>query len=234
MGELSILDIVKLVLRKIWFVVGVTVICALAALIISNMITPKYRATASMYVRNAVNVTENNATAADITAAEKLVESYIVVLQSDKVMNQILDATKLNYNISQLKSMIRMSSINGTQVLQVQVTSTSKQNAVTIANALVNAAPEILTQVAKVGSVEALDLGTIEQASKVSPNVTRNTVIGFLLGFVLAVLIVLMRAMLDRTIKGEEDVSEYYDVAVLGCVPDFNSMEKGGYVYYAK
>ena len=46
---------------------------------------------------------------------------------------------------------------------------------------------------------------------------------------ILSVIIILIQAMLDRTIKGEEDFKEHYDIAVLGSVPDFRENDKGGY-----
>ncbi len=228
-GEISIVDIVKILLKRLWLIIMITLLCALGAFVYTKtFISPQYMSTASLYVTNGTRVNAgNSANLSDINAAEKLVDSYIVVLQSDNVAQQISENTKLGLSKGAIKSMIKMASVNGTQVLEVRVTSTKREEAQTIANAMLEVAPGVLKQVAKVGEVETLD--TASEARKISPNVVTNTIVGFLLGLVISILIVLIQAMLDRTIKGEEDFNEHYTISILGSVPDFKETEKGGY-----
>ena len=56
-----------------------------------------------------------------------------------------------------------------------------------------------------------------------------NCVLGFLLGLVASVLFVVIQEMLDTRVKGEEDLKKYYNVPVLGEIPNFESQFKGGY-----
>ena len=228
-GEISIVDIFKVLLRKLWLIILITLVFALGSYFYTKtFISPKYMSTASLYVTNGVkSVSDDTANLDDLNASAKLVDSYIVVLQSDSVAQQISEKTQLGYSTGAIKSMIRLSSINETQVLRVQVTCKSRKDAQTIANAMLEVAPATLKEVAKVGEVETLD--TASEAGQVSPNIVTNTLVGFLLGLVVSVLIVLVQAMLDRTVKGEEDFKEHYDIAVLGSVPDFKENEKGGY-----
>lgn len=228
-GEISILDIVKILLKKLWLIIIITLLFALGAFVYTKtFISPQYMSTASLYVTNGSQVNaENSANLSDINAAVKLVDSYIVVLQSDNVAEQIGQKSKLGYSTSAIKSMIKMTSVNGTQVLQVSVTSKKREDAEKIADTMLEVAPSTLKQVAKVGEVEPLD--TASPAKQISPNIVTNTAMGFLLGLVLSVLIVLIQAMLDRTIKGEEDFNEHYDISILGSVPDFRESDKGGY-----
>ncbi|MEG0579278.1 MAG: capsular biosynthesis protein, partial [Niameybacter sp.] len=58
-----------------------------------------------------------------------------------------------------------------------------------------------------------------------SPNVLLNTLIGFMLGGVLSVLGVLVAAMLDNRVKDEEDLKKYYDMPILGAIPDLESAQ---------
>ena len=61
-----------------------------------------------------------------------------------------------------------------------------------------------------------------------SPSTSKNTVIGLLVGLVLAVIVNLLRELLDTRIKNEEDLSRRYDIPILGVIPDFsgNSRKK--------
>lgn len=228
MDEISILDIAKILLRRIWFLVVVTVLCAGVALVFTKtLVNEKFMATGSLYVTANPEATQANVN--DINAAEKLVNSYILVLQSDRVANEILDDTQLEYTKKQLQATLSMNAPNNGQVLKISATTENPEDSITIINSMLKAAPEALKNIAGVGEVAVIDQAV--EAPKVSPSVPKNTLLGALLGLVLSAAIVLIRAMLDRTIKGEKDIEETYKIAVLGCVPDFNDNEKGGYSY---
>lgn len=231
MNEISVIDIAKILLKRIWFIIIVAVVCAALAFGYTKfLVSPQYKATATMYV---VSRSTGNTDVGDISNAQKLISSYTTVLQtSDKVMERIIEDTQLNYSVGQLKSMIQVVSRNSTELLEVNVTAYDQEDAVIIANAMFDAAKDVLTDVVKVGSVEKLD--SAQYAVQVSPNIRNNTLLGLMIGLVLSCLIVLIMSLLDQTIKSEDDFSEEYDVPVLGSVPDFHETHKKGYYDYAK
>ena len=54
---------------------------------------------------------------------------------------------------------------------------------------------------------------------KVSPSVTKNGVIGGILGVIAAVAIVLIAYISNDTIKNQEDVERYLGLSTLGTIP---------------
>ena len=52
---------------------------------------------------------------------------------------------------------------------------------------------------------------------------TRNTAIGLLCGFMLAIIYAVLKAMLDTTIRSSEDLTERYELPVLGTIPMIQS-----------
>ncbi|NLV69310.1 MAG: polysaccharide export protein, partial [Clostridiales bacterium] len=58
-----------------------------------------------------------------------------------------------------------------------------------------------------------------------TPNVKLNTAIGFLLGLILSVLLVLLLDMLDVTIRSEEDLTKLVDIPVLGVIPTIDMLD---------
>ena len=73
-------------------------------------------------------------------------------------------------------------------------------------------------------------IGTAEPAgAQSSPNVIKNAVFGLLAGLALSVAFVLLRAMLDTTIKGEEDLKSRTGLTVLGEIPDVQYKSKDAY-----
>ena len=56
-----------------------------------------------------------------------------------------------------------------------------------------------------------------------SPNKTRNVIIGFLLGGLIAAAIVIIQFIIDDRIRNEEDITKYVDLPVLGVMPALDS-----------
>lgn len=52
-----------------------------------------------------------------------------------------------------------------------------------------------------------------------------NTLIGFMLGFVIAIAVIIIRFMLDDTIKAQEDVEKYLGLSVLGLIPELETTD---------
>ena len=56
-------------------------------------------------------------------------------------------------------------------------------------------------------------------SKKISPKLTQNVVIAFILGVILTLIIVISKELLDKRIKSEEDVENELGVPVLGSIP---------------
>ena len=54
---------------------------------------------------------------------------------------------------------------------------------------------------------------------KSSPHVLKNTIIGGILGLLLVCGIIVVRVILNDTVKSEEDVSKYLELPVLAVIP---------------
>ena len=52
-----------------------------------------------------------------------------------------------------------------------------------------------------------------------SPNKTRNIILGFLLGGLIAAAVVVIQYIIDDRIRNEEDITKYAGIAVLGVMP---------------
>ena len=228
MEELSLIEIGSILWRKKWTILVITLCFSAFTYMISTfVIVPKYEATVSLYVNNGVTTTAQTGTSLnDITASQELVETYIQILNSETACSDVIHTLALNYTVPELQNMVSMNAKNQTEVLEIHVTSPSPHEAVLIANTFLNSAPEILIRVVKAVSVETVDTAT--KATKVSPNVVRNTAIGFLVGFMASAGIVLLRFIIDKRIKNEEDLRQHYQLPILGAIPSLQIKQKKG------
>lgn len=219
-NEVSLQEIFMILWSKVLVIVLCTVIGAIVAFTVSKFVVePTYTSRISMYVNNNANAESTVANINDINASQKLVSTYIEILKSDNVLSKVCEATQVAYTPAEVRKMMSASSINGTEIFEVKVTTKDAGEAALLANTIAELAPEEIIRVVKAGSVELIDQA-IPATSPSSPNVILNTIIGLMLGGVLSVLGVLVTAMLDNRIKDEDDLKKHYDIPVLGAIPD--------------
>lgn len=58
------------------------------------------------------------------------------------------------------------------------------------------------------------------------PSIPKWTLIAAMLGVILSAGIIVMRYLLDDTIKSSEDVEKYLELSTLGLIPNFDTVEK--------
>lgn len=222
-NEISLQEIFMILWSKVLVIILCTIVGGVAAFGISAfVIDPTYTSRISMYVNNNANADSTVANINDINASQKLVSTYIEILKSDNVLQKVAEETELPYTPGEMRKMMSASSVNGTEIFEVKVTTKDPDEAALIANTIAELAPEEIIRVVKAGSVELIDQA-IPAKLPSSPNVILNTIIGLMLGGVLSVLGVLVAAMLDNRVKDEDDLKKHYDIPVLGAIPDLEA-----------
>lgn len=218
--EISLLEIVTILWNKAWIIVLCILLGATLGFGVSRyMIDPTYTSRVSMYVNNNTDRVESQLNINDINASQKLVATYIEILKSDVVLSKVISQMALPYTNEGLRNMIAANALNSTEILEVKVTSKNPQEAAAIANTLAELAPPEIIRVVQAGGVQLID-EAIPNTDPVAPNTGLNTVIGALLGAVIACLGVLITAMLNTRVKSDQDLKMRYELPVLGVMPD--------------
>ena len=82
-------------------------------------------------------------------------------------------------------------------------------------------------QIVSVMNIDAVN--TVEEASlplePSEPRVLRNTLIGLLAGLVLAAALIVIRSVMDDTVKTSEDVEKALGLPLLGSIPESKSQD---------
>ena len=238
---IDLLKLCKVLLEKIWLLIIVAVLFAAVAFVYTRtMIKPEYQATSKLYVFNKSDFGSSGAvSSSDISTSKVLVNTYIVVLQSDSVLGQVVDTISEYqgkegfeylgtepYTTKQLRDMISAGSINNTESFSVTVTAHDPYEAKFINDAILYFLPDEIIRVVKAGAVEIIDKASIPTAPS-APSVIKNTVLGGLVGGVLTAAIIVVMALFDNVIHTEEDLAdEFPDISVIGVIPDFKSEKR--------
>lgn len=216
--EIDLLDILRIFRAKLLYICIAAVVGAILAFTITKVfIAPVYKATVSMYVYNDPNRSSGMITSSEISAANSLVNTYIVIVKSDTVLDKVIDKLDLSMSAGQLRRMLTASAVNNTAVFEITVSHTDPESAQLIANTIADICPEEIIRVVKAGSVEVISPAKLPRSPS-SPNLTKNVAIGFIICAVLCFLIFLLVDIFDTTIRSAEDL-EHYGVPVLGSIP---------------
>lgn len=219
-NEITLQEIVAILWRKAWLIVLCMIVGAGIGFGVSRyMIDPTYSSKMSMYVNNNKERVDTALNINDLNVSQKLVTTYIEILKSDKVLGKVVEQMNLPYTNEELRKMISASSVNGTEILEVKVTTKDPEEAAAIANTLSEVAPPEIIRVVQAGDVQLIDKA-VPNETPVSPNTMLNTLIAAMLGTVLSILAILVLEMLDISVKSVEDLQKHYELPVLGNIPD--------------
>ena len=179
-------------------------------------VSPMYTASVSLYVYSN-NRSGTSVSTSDLNASKTLVDTYLVILESNSLLTQVSDQLSTPVSASAIRSMMSASAINDTEAFRVSIRSSDPALAQEIANCLADVAPAELLRVVKGGDAEVIDYA--ELPTGYDWPIVRNTAVGALVGFLLAAAYVILRHLLDTTIHTEEDLTKTFSLPVLGNIP---------------
>ena len=216
------------ILDRAWLVLFVSVLCA--AIVVGAtyaFITPKYQASTVFYVNNnalSVGDTTLSVNSSDLATSRRLVDSYLVILNTRETLNAVIDYAELNLSYNQISRMISAEAVNETEMFRVTVSNSNPQRAAAIANAIAYVLPEQISNVIDGSSTKIVEYAEVP-ASPSSPSYPRNTLLGFAAGFMMCAGIISLKEIFDTIIHSEEDIAQICTYPVLSLVPD---MQRGG------
>ena len=242
---LSLWDIARLLLKKFYWLLLAGVLAAAGVYaVVTLLVTPTYESKVSFYVYNSANNTQQTGTInnSDLQAAESLATTYSKILESNSVLDAVLEDLNVDGRLSrkELSKMIEVSVVSNTQLLEVVVTSTDAQFACRIADSFGKVAPTEIVRITKAGGVEVVDRPEVAP-EKTAPRTGFDSVIGFVLGVIVISVILVLRMLADTTIYLPEDIECAANVTILGMIPEINitndacaewALTEGGAVLY--
>ena len=230
--EIDLGQLFRTILKR-WYVVLIfAIIGAVIGFGISRfLITPKYTSTTRMLVLTK----ETTLTSlADLQIGSQLTGDYTELILAPDVLNETIDQLGLTMNYKQLAKNVGITNPSSTRILEITVTDTDPVMAAQIVNTLSANAADFISEVMEVTPPKIFSAGEIPE-EKSSPSNSRNAIIGAILGIVLAIIIIVVRNMMDDSIRNEEDIEKYLGLTVLASIPDRTQVKSdSGYYGYGE
>ena len=218
----NILGIVNIVLKRWWLLLAIVCIVGVGSFVVSEyFITPRYESTGKLLVSTQLDQDESNLNIGSINTSTRLVSTYIQIFKTNTFLKRIAHSSGLTYTAEDIEKMLNLSSLDETEVLQVKITCTSPTDAKILTERILDSAQDEIDRIGQGGYVSIIDEASTP-IKPAYPNVNLNVFIGILLGVFIGVLFIFIVEMLDTRINREEDLTEKYELPVLGIIPNMD------------
>ncbi len=228
MNEISTGQIFGAILRSIWVAIIVALAFGIVAFSYVNMFMEDvYRARSSIFITNggiiSIDGEDTTIKSSDFSASSQLLPSCVGILSTTEARQKL--AEQLNNEVA-IKGTLSVSIRSDDSLfIDFRYSANTKEEAIKVVNAFAEMAPQYLKSFFN-NSISVKNVEYATTASKIAPRTATITITAAFIGGILVFGIAALLAVLDQTIKGENDIVTHYEVPILGIVPDFEVLKK--------
>ena len=222
--EIDVLELLMYYLRR-WYIFVLAAVGTLVAgmAICIFLITPKYESTTKIIILNQQN--SGSLTYSDMQLASQLTKDYEELIGSRDVLEQVIRPVipaALMDGYETLLNRITIQNVTDTRIIKITVEDPSPAAAQTIANSIRETAAEHIRSVTDVEAVNMVETANfpLEQSS---PSLKMWAVLSAAVGFLIVLIVLTVRYVVDDTIKTSEVVEKYLGLSTLALIPLINS-----------
>lgn len=221
--EIDLMEIFRLLVRKLWLIILCVVVGAGGTFAVTKLlITPQYTASSMIYV---LSKSTSLSSAIDIQLSKQLTVDFETLAKSRPVIEDVIDSLDLDYSYKEMQDIVEVENPTDTSILKMIATTPDAKLSRDIANEMAEATADRVAEVMVTDKPSKVE-NAVTPTKPSSPSVLKNTAIGGLgLGF-LAAAVLVVRMLLDDTIKTEEDVKKYLNLPTLAAIPLEKGMDK--------
>ena len=159
--------------------------------------------------------------------AMKMLPTYVEIMNTNEFMTKVTNALNKNqnsnYSVGTIKNSIEIELIEETAIFDIKVTTTNAELSYNIAKQLETSVPQMMKQTNNSLVHASVQDKAVKAASAGSLGYPKKCAIGALGGVLIAVAYVILRTLFDVRIKSSDELSDKYNIPVLGSIPNFSS-----------
>ena len=217
--EIDLLELFYVLLHWLWLIALVAVICGAIAFCYSKFALPEqFQSSTKVYVLNRSESTSDMPTNQDLQVGTQLSQDYAQLITSRYVLENVIKGLDLPYSYESLKGTINVTRPNDSRIIQITVTNTDPEQAQTICRAVREEASRHIKSVMDIDAINVVDDANLP-TQKSAPSNSKNALIGALIGAVIVIAVVVIRHVMDDTVKSREDVEDKLGLSCLALIP---------------
>lgn len=220
---LDLRELFYLMVKNLWLIIALAIFFGAVVGFVSKFaIQPKYESSTIITI-----ITKRETPSSDmLRVSAEMAQRFSIIAKTNKVLDQVVEIVNadeqydLDLTVKDLKELYTVSTVNNTDFLQLTVKYTDPEIAAYLAETITEVTIEAYEEVyGSSDEVHWLDHAQINE-KPVSPNVLLNTAIGFVIGGIVAVGIILFKELFNRKVRSQNDI-EQLGILFLGHVPEF-------------
>lgn len=216
-NQIDLLELFHALRKRALFLIIAAVAGAILALAYTQLLlTPMYSATATMLVLTK----ETTLTSlADLQLGSQLTNDYSRLVLSHSVLKEVIDNLGLDMDYHALKGCVTTNNPADTRIMEITVTNPNPETAKALAEELGEVSAQFIGEQMEIVPpkiIEDVELPT----APVSPSLSKNVMMGALLGVVLVAGVICAMTLLDDSIKTESDIVQVLGIPALASIPD--------------
>ncbi len=222
--EVDLKEIFLALRKRIWIIILIGILAVLSTGIVNIFFLDEiYSSSTTLIVsKQASGGDSREMQLSDVNLARNLVDTYSVIIKSNRVLEKVISTLNLNVGIGTLKSNINVSSEGNTEIIRITVEDTIPERAKDIADTLAIVFIDEVKTLLKMDNVQVIDTAKASH-TPIRPNVKKNITMALIVGNMVGIGIVLLIELLDNTIKTPEQVQQYLKLPVIGMIPNIGS-----------
>lgn len=214
--EINFSKIFKIIVSRLLIIVLTAVLFGAAGYAITvYTVKPSYSSGMKLMVISPDGVNTYN----EISTMRRMVNTYVELLDSRDFYEIIKEKSGLSYAPQTLKSMITYTTKDESEAFNVSVVAPTKEECAKLIETLDKQSQEYIGK-----KYSQLTITAVESPSEPvekSNGLVRNVILMFIGGFVVATLLFTAINEFDVRVHSEEELTEHYDLPILGVVPNF-------------
>ncbi|MBR5272691.1 MAG: AAA family ATPase [Clostridia bacterium] len=222
-------------LKRLWILVVMVVVLALAGALYGNLsYKPQYVAQSTFVVnvfRKYVVETEDGKTvlktSLDLSTANSVLENLKVLILSDQIIEKALDVDPtINLSIEDVKAITTINTIPSTSIMSFTVRYPDPNVAYSVVNAITEVAPIALKDMVSNGELALIDDANVPTVPTSSNPAKTYAFIGAAAAAIIFFGVIFLLDFMSSTIKDAKDAEVSIGKRLLGVIPDNRKFRK--------
>lgn len=214
--EIDLREVFGVLMSRIWILILSGILFAGGTAVFCKFVmTPIYTSTTQLCI---LSNTTNIASLSDLAIGTQLTQDYIVVTQSRPVVEQVIENLELDMTYEELLAVTTVTNPSDTRILTISVTNPDPILAKQIVDQYAQVSRKRIAELMDINEPGIIEKGHVAE-QKTSPTTTKNALIAGVLGVCLVAAIIIIRYLMDDTIKSSEDIERYLGLNTIGLLP---------------
>lgn len=218
MEEIDLGELFSYFVQRIYIIIIAVLVCLICGITYTVFLKePLYKSDVNVIVVSKEKETAS-ALQSEIIANQKLAATYRELVESRRILKEVIKNLELKYSVRELQEMITVENVNETEIIRITVNSKSAMEAKMIANETAEIFEKEIVDIYNLENVSIIDKAELA-SSPYNVNLIKDSVIYFALGLVLSCGIIFVIYYFDNTIKSVEQIEKHLGIPVIGTVP---------------